>query len=106
MRQITCPVCSVPPQSIPSAHSRVRCNSCQVDWTYLPEDTNIEALYRDEVYEVIDNRRSIFEKIIFYEAKKILNNTPVITISGSRNMWIMAQEKIKLTTLNVADWPG
>ncbi|MBP1222089.1 dialkylrecorsinol condensing enzyme DarA [Flavobacterium sp. 1355] len=29
-------------------------------------------------------------------AKKILNNTPVITISGSRNMWIMAQEKIKV----------
>ncbi|MEO6175441.1 MAG: dialkylresorcinol condensing enzyme DarA [Flavobacterium circumlabens] len=28
--------------------------------------------------------------------KKILNNTPVITISGSRNMWIMAQEKIKV----------
>ncbi|WET00554.1 dialkylrecorsinol condensing enzyme DarA [Flavobacterium sp. YJ01] len=30
------------------------------------------------------------------EAKKILNNTPVVTISGSRNMWIMAQEKIKV----------
>jgi hypothetical protein len=30
------------------------------------------------------------------DAKKILNNTPVITISGSRNMWIMAQEKIKV----------
>ncbi|HLF51090.1 dialkylrecorsinol condensing enzyme DarA [Flavobacterium sp.] len=29
------------------------------------------------------------------EAKILLNNTPVITISGSRNMWIMAQEKIK-----------
>jgi hypothetical protein len=29
-------------------------------------------------------------------AKKILNNTPIITISGSRNMWIMAQEKIKV----------
>jgi hypothetical protein len=29
-------------------------------------------------------------------AKKILNNTPLITISGSRNMWIMAQEKIKV----------
>ncbi|MCD0464296.1 dialkylrecorsinol condensing enzyme DarA [Flavobacterium sp. ENC] len=28
--------------------------------------------------------------------KKILNNTPVITISGSRNMWIMAQEKVKI----------
>ncbi|MFB9078177.1 dialkylresorcinol condensing enzyme DarA [Flavobacterium procerum] len=30
------------------------------------------------------------------DAKKILNGTPVITISGSRNMWIMAQEKIKV----------
>ena len=29
------------------------------------------------------------------DAKILLNNTPVITISGSRNMWIMAQEKIK-----------
>ena len=31
-----------------------------------------------------------------HEAKQILNNTPVVTISGSRNMWIMAQEKIKV----------
>lgn len=30
------------------------------------------------------------------EGKKILNNTPVVTISGSRNMWIMGQEKIKV----------
>lgn len=29
------------------------------------------------------------------EAKILLNNTPVVTVSGSRNMWIMAQEKIK-----------
>lgn len=26
---------------------------------------------------------------------KLLGNTPVITISGSRNMWVMAQEKMK-----------
>lgn len=30
------------------------------------------------------------------EGKKILKNTPVITINGSRNMWIMAQEKVKV----------
>lgn len=30
------------------------------------------------------------------EAKILLNNVPVITISGSRNMWFMAQEKIKV----------
>lgn len=29
------------------------------------------------------------------EAKSIFSNTPVVTINGSRNMWIMAQEKIK-----------
>ena len=29
------------------------------------------------------------------EAKILLNNTPVVTINGSRNMWIMAQEKVK-----------
>ncbi|MDO6758584.1 dialkylresorcinol condensing enzyme DarA [Tamlana sp. 2_MG-2023] len=29
------------------------------------------------------------------EANKLFANTPVITVSGSRNMWIMAQEKIK-----------
>ena len=29
------------------------------------------------------------------EAKSLLSNTPVVTVSASRNMWIMAQEKIK-----------
>lgn len=29
------------------------------------------------------------------EAKKLLSNTPVVTVIGCRNMWIMAQEKIK-----------
>ncbi len=29
------------------------------------------------------------------EAKSLLANTPVITVSASRNMWIMAQEKVK-----------
>ena len=29
------------------------------------------------------------------EAKKIFYNTPVVTINGSRNMWVMAQEKVK-----------
>lgn len=28
-------------------------------------------------------------------AKRILNNTPVVTVIGCRNMWVMAQEKMK-----------
>lgn len=34
------------------------------------------------------------------EAQKLFNNTPVVTISGSRNMWVMAQEKIKVLLKN------
>ena len=29
-------------------------------------------------------------------SKKLFENTPVVTVIGCRNMWIMAQEKIKL----------
>ncbi|TYP74225.1 NADPH-dependent FMN reductase family protein [Aquimarina intermedia] len=29
------------------------------------------------------------------EARVLLENTPVVTVNGSRNMWILAQEKIK-----------
>lgn len=29
------------------------------------------------------------------DAKRLLANTPVVTLSASRNMWIMAQEKVK-----------
>lgn len=34
------------------------------------------------------------------EAKILFNSTPVVTISGSRNMWVMAQEKIKVLLKN------
>jgi len=30
------------------------------------------------------------------EAKALLKDTPIVTISGSRNMWAMAQEKVKV----------
>lgn len=33
-------------------------------------------------------------------AKKLLKDTPVITVIGCRNMWIMAQEKIKKLLIN------
>ena len=48
----------------------------------MPEDTDVKALYRDEVYEVIDNRRSIFEKIIFSEAKRVLQKAKKLNPKG------------------------
>jgi len=35
------------------------------------------------------------------EAKKLFANTPVITVIGCRNMWIMAQEKMKKKLQNI-----
>lgn len=74
MRQITCPVCN----SIPSDHLEAfeicTCFKCKVGWTYLPNSIAAEELYQDEVYQVVDNRKSIFERIIFSEARKILSN--------------------------------
>lgn len=41
------------------------------------------------------------------EAKILLRNTPVVTVSASRNMWIMAQEKVKkLLVTNNANLVG
>lgn len=83
MRQVTCPVCSTPPSKIPVALSKLKCDSCRVRWTYLPEQIDAAQLYRDEVYSVVDNRQSIFEKIIFSEAKKVLNQAQSINPKAS-----------------------
>ncbi len=72
MRQLLCPVCHTPPISFPASGSRITCSTCKVSWTYLPEAIDAAALYRDEVYAVVDNRKSIFEKIIFSESRAIL----------------------------------
>lgn len=72
MRQLLCPVCQTPPTFSPASGSRIPCSSCNVSWTYLPEVIDAAALYRDEVYAVVDNRKSIFEKIIFSESRAIL----------------------------------
>ncbi|WP_288370235.1 class I SAM-dependent methyltransferase [uncultured Algoriphagus sp.] len=72
MRQTHCPLCQTPPPANLLPLSVHTCASCGIRWTYLPEDIEAEKLYEDEVYAVVDNRRSIFEKIIFREAKKVL----------------------------------
>jgi SAM-dependent methyltransferase len=72
MRQITCPVCQTSPPSFLPSRSVVPCNCCGVRWTFLPEEIDADALYSDEVYAVVDNRQSVFERVIFSEARKIL----------------------------------
>lgn len=73
MRQIICPVCQSKPSQKPEDFSILLCQKCQIRWTYIPKDIDADLLYEDEVYAVVDNRESIFEKIIFREAKRVLD---------------------------------
>ena len=84
MRQVSCPVCNTPPTFSLSANSLCACSNCGVQWTYLPEEIQWEELYRDEVYAVVDNRASIFEKIIFSEARKVLRQAQSIFPEATR----------------------
>jgi SAM-dependent methyltransferase len=72
MRQVSCPVCNSLPTFSPKINSIYLCSTCGTRWTFIPEELNSDELYSDEVYAVVDNRKSLFEKIIFSEAKKIL----------------------------------
>ncbi|MHA7130742.1 class I SAM-dependent methyltransferase [Algoriphagus namhaensis] len=53
-------------------NSLVYCHCCQSTWTFFSQDVDVEALYQDEVYAVVDNRKSVFERIIFREANRVL----------------------------------
>ncbi|ERM81311.1 hypothetical protein P872_10530 [Rhodonellum psychrophilum GCM71 = DSM 17998] len=72
MRQIKCPVCNAPAKNSPPELALVPCHQCGLTWTFIEKAIDAEALYEDEVYAVVDNRKSIFEKIIFGEAKKVI----------------------------------
>jgi 2-polyprenyl-3-methyl-5-hydroxy-6-metoxy-1,4-benzoquinol methylase len=78
MRQITCPVCNSIPIENLKAFQICMCKQCQVGWTFIPNLIDTEELYQDEVYRVVDNRQSIFERIIFSEARKILSKAKQI----------------------------
>jgi SAM-dependent methyltransferase len=83
MRQITCPVCDNSPSISPKNQSIIPCQICGTRWTFLGEELDGDLLYSDEVYSIVDNRKSIFERIIFSEAEKILNKA--LEISPTAN---------------------
>lgn len=86
MRQITCPVCKKSPEIESQAFSICLCKGCGNRWTYIPEEIDSDALYEDEVYAVVDNRKSIFERIIFREAGKVLERGNSISAVKSKRL--------------------
>lgn len=86
MRQIICPVCKTSPKSNIQAYSIVSCMGCGNQWTFIPEELDSDALYEDEVYTVVDNRKSIFERVIFREARKVLEKASSISNSNTKRL--------------------
>ncbi len=73
MRQTICPICNTPPDDSCEEFALVKCHACDITWTFIGNEIDSSALYEDEVYAVVDNRKSIFEKIIFREARKVIH---------------------------------
>lgn len=81
MRQLVCPLCHTPAPEKTKDQGLVKCKNCSLTWLYLLEDVDQVALYQDEIYTVVDNRKSIFEKIIFREAKKVIQTLQKLSTS-------------------------
>ncbi len=106
MRQITCPVCKKSPSKSFLANQVCPCEGCHTVWTYLPEELDEAALYSDEVYAIVDNRNSIFERIIFREAKKILSKARQIIPDASRLLDFGAGKGQFLKIAKSENWEG
>lgn len=52
--------------------SIVKCSKCSHFYSLLMHDMDAQALYSDEVYQVVENRDSIFDRILNWEYGKVL----------------------------------
>ena len=106
MRQVTCPVCKTPPTFSLAPYSLCTCTSCGVQWTFLPDEIQWEELYRDEVYAVVDNRATVFEKIIFSEARKVLRQAQSIFPEAKRMLDFGSGKGQFLAVAKALGWEG
>ncbi len=79
MEQLLCPNCQKAPTSgHPGNLDLLVCEQCDLLWTYISEPIDPDELYSDEVYQVVDNRGSVFEKIILREAAAVLRQASAL----------------------------
>jgi SAM-dependent methyltransferase len=50
----------------------VKCTHCKHVYTTFEKEVDVHLLYEDEVYKVVENRESIFDKVISFESLRIL----------------------------------
>jgi len=81
-----CPLCgdktySVVYEQLPACKeaSLVKCGRCGLIYTLLREVVNTDNLYNDEVYQVVENRGSVFDRIIVREYSNVLRQVTRLT---------------------------
>src|SRR5215212_7477136 len=73
-----CPLCNEKNHTIIYDGERqkaalVKCTNCSHIYTLLKQELQTDKLYSDEVYRVVENRKSIFDKILNWEYERVLN---------------------------------
>jgi 2-polyprenyl-3-methyl-5-hydroxy-6-metoxy-1,4-benzoquinol methylase len=83
---LTCPLCGHQDHTV--VYSRlpqcpdadiVKCDHCGHFYTLLKKDIDVDNLYADEIYKVVENRNSVFDRILDREYKGTLKKLKAIT---------------------------
>lgn len=82
---LNCPLCHIKNYTIVyknlpqySEASIVKCNHCFHIYTLLNHEPEADKLYNDKVYKVIDNRDSLFDKILSWEYNRVIKKMNVL----------------------------
>lgn len=78
MKQLKCPICSAARKGEAAVFTAdekfqlVKCNRCGHHYTWFDQDIDLEKIYADERYKVVDNRESIFDRLLSFEYGKVI----------------------------------
>ena len=81
MKSLNCPLCLSTDYRVnrffsnPEANIQIcNCNECDHCFTLIESETDSSSLYSDEVYAIVDNRNSIFDRIQTLEYSKVIRS--------------------------------
>jgi 2-polyprenyl-3-methyl-5-hydroxy-6-metoxy-1,4-benzoquinol methylase len=84
----TCPLCHSENVSIVYKHlpqyndaDIMQCNDCGHQFSIIRGEINVHELYTDEIYKIVENRNSVFDRIIQREYKGVLRQLDKIKVS-------------------------
>jgi predicted Zn finger-like uncharacterized protein len=80
----------------------VRCNHCNHVFTYLETEIDTNSLYSDEIYKIVENRNSIFDKILSFEYNRVLKKIKILK-PGKKSLLDFGSGKGKFGSLATMD---